>query len=122
MEERIKEIIEEMSTKDKIALWNEYCSNNNRIDDWIYYMEEFDEIMDGREPLDIARTCYFGDFNPAHKYFWFNGYANLESDYDINGAKTPFYIYELIDYIIENKEYFGNDEIAKVLEGEEEEE
>ena len=122
MEERIKEIIEEMSTEDKIALWNEYCDSVNKFDDRIYSMEEFDEIMNGREPWDIVRTCYFGDFNPTHEYFWFNGYANLESDYDIDGEKSPFYIDELIDYIVENEEDFGNDEIAEVLEGEEEEE
>ena len=104
MEERIKEIIEEMSTEDKIALWNEYCDSSNRADDWIYSMEEFDEIMNEREPWDIVRTCYFGDFNPTHEYFWFNGYANLESDYDIDGEKSPFYIDELVDYIVENKE------------------
>lgn len=87
MEERIKEIIEEMSTEDKVALWNEYCDLEHRFDDRIYSMEEFDEIMSGREPLDIIRTCYLGDFNPTHEYFWFNGYANLESDYDIDGEK-----------------------------------
>ena len=74
MEERIKEIIEEMSTEDKIALWNEYCDSANRFDDWI-------EV-----------------------------------------EKSTFYIDELVDYIIENEEDFGNDEIAEVLEGEEEEE
>ena len=36
--------------------------------------------------------------------------------------KSPFYIDELIDYIVENEEDFGNDDIAEVLEGEEEEE
>ena len=30
MEEKIKEIIEEMSTEDKIALWNEYCDSEYR--------------------------------------------------------------------------------------------
>ena len=122
MEEKIKEIIEEMSTEDKVALWNEYCDSVNRTDDWIYSMGEFDEIMNGREPWDIVRTCYFGDFNPTHEYFWFNGYANLESDDWIDGEKSPFYIDELVDYIIENEEDFGNDEIEEVLEGEEEEE
>lgn len=122
MEERIKEIIEEMSTDDKIALWNRYCNEDSRADDFIYSIEYFDEIMSGREPLDIARTCYFGDFDPTHKYFWFNGYANLESDDWIDGEKSPFYINELADYIIENEEDFGNDEIAEVLEGKEEEE
>ena len=83
---------------------------------------EVNEIMSGKEPWDIVRTCYFGDFNPTHEYFWFNGYANLESDYDIDGEKSPFYIDELVDYIVENEEDFENDDIAEVLEGEEEEE
>lgn len=122
MEERIKEIIKEMSTEDKVALWNEYCDSEYRFDDRIYFMEDFDEIMSGREPLDIARTCYFGDFDPTHEYFWFNGYANLESDYDIDGEKSPFCIDELVDYIVENEEDFGNNDIAEVLEGEKEEE
>lgn len=122
MEERIKEIIEEMSTEDKVELWNEYCDSEYRFDDRIYSMEEFNEIMSGREPLDIAMTCYFGDFDPTHKYFWFNGYANLESAYGIDGEKSPFYIDDLVDYIVENEEDFGNDDIAEVLEGEEEEE
>jgi hypothetical protein len=122
MEERIKEIIEKMSTEDKVALWNEYCDSTNRTDDWVYSMEEFDEIMSGRKPWDIVRTCYYGDLNPTHEYFWFNGYANLESDDWIDGEKSPFDIDELVYYIVENEEDFGNDEIAEVLEGEEEEE
>ena len=121
-EKRIKEIIENMSEEDKISLWNNYCSNASTSEYWIYQMEEFDEIMSGREPLDIARTCYFGGFNPTHEYFWFNGYGNLESDNWIDGEKSPFYIDELVEYIVENEENFGNDEIAEVLEGEEEEE
>ena len=73
MEEKIKEIIEEMSTEDKVALWNEYCDSANRMDDWI------------------------------------------------DGEKSPFYIDELVDYIVENEEDFGNDDIEEALEGEEEE-
>lgn len=122
MEERIKEIIEEMSTEDKVTLWNNYCDAGNMYNDEIYFMEDFDEIMEGKNPWEVARCCFFGDFNPAHNYFWFNAYENLESDDWIDGEKSPFYIDELVDYIIENEEDFGNDDIAKVLEGEEEEE
>lgn len=122
MEERIKEIIEEMSTYGAITLWNGYCDLANRMDDRIYYMDDFNKTMNGREPLDIAKTCYFGVFNPIHELFWFDGYANLESGDWIDGERSPFYIDELVDYIIENEEDFGNDNIAEVLEGEEEEE
>ena len=122
MKEKIKEIIEEMSTEDKVVLWNVYCGSANRIDDWIYSMEEFDEQCFGMTPTEIAQSILYGDFRINDNYFWFNGYANLESDYDIDGEKSPFYIDELIDYIVENEEDFGNDDIAEVLEGEEEEE
>lgn len=122
MEERIKEIIEEMSTEEKIELWDNYCNADNRYDDWIYFMEEFDGIMEGKNPWEITRACYFGDFNPTHEYFWFNAYGNLESEDWIDGEKSPFDIDELVYYIIENEEDFGNGDIAEALEGEEEEE
>ena len=44
-----------------------------------YDMECFNELMDSLEPEEIARRVFFGDFNPNHEYFKFNGYANLES-------------------------------------------
>lgn len=118
MKERIKKIIEEMNVEGKVALWDDYCSADNRYNDWIYFMEEFDEIMEGKNPWEIARSCFFGDFNPTHAYFWFNAYENLESNDWIDGAASPFYIDQLVDYIIENEEDFGNEEIAEVLEEE----
>ena len=120
MRERIKEIIEEMSAEDKVILWNKYCDSKHNFDDHIYSMEEFNEIMYGREPWDIVRICYFDNFNPTHTYFWFNAYENLESNDWIDGAASPFYIDELVAYIVENEEDFRNDEIAKILEEEEE--
>ena len=44
-----------------------------------YYMEDFNFIMEGREPEFIAHRVYFGDFNPTHDYFRFNGYGNIET-------------------------------------------
>lgn len=112
MEERIKEIIEKMSNGDKLSLWNEYCGLNNLDDDYICYMEDFDEIMEGKEPWEVARCCYFGDFNPTHEYFWFNAYGNLEST-DYLGDVID--IDEIVDYIIDNEETFGYTEIMEVL-------
>lgn len=123
MEEKIKAIIEEMDDGDKIALWNESCRECSYYDDEIYSMGEFDEIMDGYSPLDIVRKIYYGgNFNPNSAYFYFDGYANLVSlDYP-DAEKSPFYIDDLVDRIMRNENAFGNDEIAAVLNGEDDEE
>lgn len=123
MEEKIKAIIEAMDNGDKIALWNESCRECNYYDDEIYSMGEFDEIMDGYSPLDIVQKIYYGGgFNPNSSYFYFNGYANLVSlDYP-DAEKNPFCIDDLVDRIVRNENAFGNDEIAAVLNGEDDEE
>lgn len=77
--EEIKEVLESMDTTEIIEIHNAYCDATNNPDDYIFNMEDFDEIMSGRNPWEIARCCYYGkEFCPAHAYFRFNGYANLE--------------------------------------------
>lgn len=75
----IKNIIACMGESDAVALHNEYCYENNNYDDEIIEMERFDEICEGMTPSDIARSIFYGDFNPNHDYFHFNGYGNFES-------------------------------------------
>ena len=77
--EAIKNIIEGMDEPDAVALHNEYCYETNDYDDEIIEMERFDEICEGMTPSDIARSIFYGDFNPNHDYFHFNGYGNFES-------------------------------------------
>ena len=92
-----------------------------------YSMDEFDEIMNGFEPLEIANRIYFGDFNPNHEYFRFNGYANLESldeydleeeikDYSSEIARRTIELYE------EGKLQYLDEEVLEILEDQEEEE
>ena len=92
----------------------------------VYQMEDFNEIMEGYEPLEIANRIYFGDFNPNHEYFRFNGYANLESldeydledeikDYSSEIARRTVELYE------EGKLNYLQDEVMEILEDQEEE-
>lgn len=122
MEEKIREYIESLTNEEKRSLWNEYCNADNRTDDWIYNMSEFDDINEGRMPSDIALSICYGDFRAIDDYFWFNGYANFESSNWIDDDSSPFYINELISYIIENDNDLYDDNIREILEGEEEEE
>ena len=52
-------------------------------------MDEFDELMNDsvkeNGALWLAQRIFFGDFNPNHDYFYFNGYANLVSTDDADG-------------------------------------
>lgn len=45
----------------------------------VFDMESFNEMVHGLDPTDIAMKIFYGDFNPNHEYFGFNGYGNLES-------------------------------------------
>lgn len=48
----------------------------------LYDMDDFDMVMEGYTPTELAQRIFFGDFNPNGDYFFFNGYANLESIYE----------------------------------------
>ena len=48
-------------------------------DDAYFDMNDFNEIMGNMTAWEVARAAFYGDFCPAHDYFRFNGYGNLES-------------------------------------------
>lgn len=114
--EEIKEVLENMDTTEIIEIHNAYCEATNSMDDYIYSMEDFDEIMSGKNPLEIARCCFYGkEFCPAHSYFRFNGYANLESfDYAPDG-NSGIYIGDIAAYIDREEDALDNDEIEDIL-------
>lgn len=121
MKERIIEAIESMPTDEAMPLWNNYCDEANRMDDCIYSMADFDEYMQDMLPWEIARAAYYsGNFCPAHDYFWFNGYGNLESsDYPDIDSKSPFCKDEIASWIVDNENALYCDDIQEILDNEE---
>ena len=61
--------------QDLIDIHNEMCDQ----DDHIYMMSDLADVLAGTDPVDIVNMVAFGDFNPNHEWFAFNGYGNLES-------------------------------------------
>jgi len=124
IQEKIKEVIENMTEGEKISLWDNYCNEDSRMDDYIYSMEEFDEIFSGSLPWEVVRTCYYsGNFCPAHDFFWFNGYGNAESsDFPSLDGNSPFYIDEIVSYIVDNENSLYNDDIQVALDEREDQE
>lgn len=108
----IKNIIEDMITSDAVALHNEWCYETNNYDDEIIEMERFNEICSWMSPLDIATKTFYGDFNPNHGYFYFNGYGNFEStDYPTD----RIYPNDIAIDVVDSGKSFGNDEIQEEI-------
>ena len=110
--EMIKDLLENMSESQLYIIANEYSDKTNYYDDRIYDMDEFDEIMSGMSPSDIATKIFYGDFRPNDNYFKFDGYANLESfDYISDEVDLE----EIADYIVDNDEDFDDSDIREIL-------
>ena len=114
--EQIKDILDNLDLDELVS-----CCSYLDGDDAIYPMDDFNELLYGREPWEIARAAYYGEFCPADSYFRFNVYANLESTDD------PLYegwidTNTLAEYAIDYGEDFGDSDIRTLLDQWEEEE
>ena len=89
----------------------------------VFYMDEFNEVMNGIEPLEIANRMFFGNFNPNDEYFRFDGYANLESldEYEVE-QEIKDYSLEIARRVVELYEEghlpYLDDEVLEILEDE----
>ena len=93
-------IAEDWSDSDKVSAWNEYCNRNNSMDDCIYSMWEFDDLMADRKPSEIIDLAG-SDFSSHDAYFAFDGYGYLVSGDSVD----DFEFYEedaVIDRIIKD--------------------
>jgi len=108
----IKNIIACMGESDAVALHNEYCYETSGYDDEIIEMERFDEICEGMTPSDIARSIVYGDFNPNHDYFHFNGYGNFEST---NRPTDWIYPGDIAREVVDRERSFRNNEIQEEI-------
>ena len=116
--EMIKGLLENMSESQLYIISNEYFDKTNYYDDRIYDMDEFDEIMSGMSPSDIALKIFYGDFRPNDHYFKFDGCANFQSfDYISDEVDLE----EIADYIVDNDEDFDNSDIREILDEDDEE-
>lgn len=93
-------ITEDWSDSDKVSAWNEYCDRNNCMEDCIYSMWDFDDLMSGKKPSEIIDLAN-NDFSAHDDYFAFNGYGKLVS----GDSPEDFDFYDedaVIDRIIED--------------------
>lgn len=76
----IKEQIENMTEGQLVELNNRYCEEFGYHDNEIFVNdEEFYDTFYLNKPMELARACFYGDYNFRHEYITFNGYGNLET-------------------------------------------
>jgi hypothetical protein len=75
--ERFADYFGELGNAEQVAIFNEYAYNTGH--EPVNDIEEFDDICAGLTPTDIVLKVRFGDFNPCHNWFVFDGYGNFES-------------------------------------------
>lgn len=113
--EKILEALRKFNTEEIVILHNMYCEACNDMDSYVYYMEEFNDIMEDYAPNDLARTIFYGDFRPNDDYFRFNGYANLESFNYYDEETSGIYLEDIARYCNEAEENFGYEEIENIF-------
>lgn len=128
--ERIIEVLKNLSESELLTVYNSYCDDNNKVDDIIYSMWDFEEILNGIDKFELVRMALYGEFNPNDDYFYFNGYGNLNScnfiPYEIYDKFDTIYstqivndqivLDEVADYIVNSGCDYGITEIEEILE------
>lgn len=95
--EWFKERFNELSSSEKINLYNDYCDNNNDDRRFYSFDEEFFDIF-FTSIFDAARATYYGNISWSDEYIRFDNIGNLESlsEYQIisEAEDNLEYIYE----------------------------
>lgn len=101
-EQAIRNYVEQLNGDDLTYLLQHMNGYDGCFEEATYYdMDEFDEVLSDRTPLEIARMIFYGDFNPHSEYFRFNAYGNLESaDWPDIVAEAEDLVDEIIYHLV----------------------
>ena len=99
---QISQVIEQLKQDDSTLLqaYSEYASNNGY--DSVYDNDDDSINMMFTDSHDALRAAFYGDYNPSHAYFTFNGYGNLQSFEYLISDNSPIDIEELSQWIVDN--------------------
>ena len=78
--EKALKIIENADLYELAATYSEYMAEDlNDPDSVLYATEEFDDLMAGFTPSDLADMVRYGDYSASADFFTFDRYGNIES-------------------------------------------
>lgn len=106
-----------MSNKDAVAIYNTYCIECGSMDDYIWENDEYEinEYFGDDSPYEVLCRTGYGDYHISHDYFRMDGYGNVRSFNNIHSDVSPFYADELADFIIDNDNSLDNSDVETLL-------
>ena len=115
--ETFVEKFNELSTSEKVAIFNDYCLEYGDSDNMLNsFDEEFFELAFSN-PMEAARATFFGNIqNWSDEYIRLDGYGNLESvsEYDVD-EEIEGYIGEIFEHEKTWENYIEDDDEEDVL-------
>ena len=102
----------ELSTSEKVSIFNEYCIEHGDPDNALYPFDEDFFTTAFSNPMDAARATFFGDIQSwSDEYIRFNGYGNLESvsEYDVD-SEIEGYLEDIFENEDTWEDYIDNDD------------
>lgn len=117
--EQIEEILNNMRTPELVSAWNEFCYSSDNYDDVIFDNDEYElnEQLSGLDAYTVLCRAHYGDYDLSDNYANWDGYGNLNSFNYADEEKSPIYITEMVDYIIDNEISLGISEIDDIISG-----
>ena len=100
---QLQQVIKQLKQDDSTLLqaYSEYASNNGY--DSVYDNDDESINMMFTDSHEALRAAFYGDYNPSHAYFTFNGYGNLQSFEYLDSENSPIDIEELAQWIVNNE-------------------
>lgn len=110
--EVFEEKFKELSTSQKLSIFNTYCIEHGDPDREIHIFDEefFNTFF--TNPMDAVRAAFFGKIDSwSDEYIKFNGYGNLESmdEYDVL-EEIDNYLEEIFDNSDTWEDYIEDEE------------
>ena len=114
--EAIKELMGEMFETELLDIYNAYCEATDSDGKCVYTMEDFDDIMGCRSPMEIAEMASnSSSFCSGCEFFWINSDDTLESSDFIPDGMID--MENIAHYICKSGNSLGSDEIQEILDG-----
>lgn len=97
---QLNQVIEQLKQDDSSLLqaYSEYSAENGY--DSLYDNDEDSINMMFENTHDALRAAFYGDYNPSHAYFTFNGYGNLQSFEYLDSDSSPIDVEDLAQWLI----------------------
>lgn len=114
--EKIMDLLKEEGPETLMWLHNTYCARNH-YDDYIYPMNDVEEMLEGCSLRRVLRKVAHKDFNMRDRFFQMTNTKFVSFD-DIEDG-NQMYFDDIVQYIIDNDDDLGDVCIREILEEEE---